>query len=276
MIEALGEVARKRRVAAAGTARKAARLQRGTVDGLAVADDGFGVVCDQNFLGAPFAEHERGLFAVGRAGQHLGLGGVGLEVVDHRQILHLIRPVAQLQGAVVVAAAEQRLHIDADRAALGACFDDFAGDIAVNEAAEVIDLRFGVGQVGHGIRLDHGGVQALAALTVRREVRVLHLGAGLGFDGKDFLHLAVLERVARVETPRVALRHDRYAVADGRRRIAGERDRAARNVLLAPVIVNVVIERDLADNHGIKHVAKPPIPELCFHMSDTGAYTAPM
>ena len=232
-------------------------------------------MCDQNFLGAPFAEHERRLFTVVRAGQDLRFRRVGLEIADHRQILELVRPVAQFERAVVVAAAQRCLHVDRRIAALGAGFNHVAADVAVDEPAEMIDLCLFVRQIGGLIRLDHRRVQADAALAVRREIGVLHFGAGLGKDREYLLHLALRKDPVRIDAVRIPLRHDRHGMPEGCRGIARERDCAAVHVFLAAVKVDVVVERNLPDDHGVKHVCPPRFLSKSNRTRDTSSGTVP-
>ena len=116
------EIAGKGRVAAAGAAGQVPRRERRAEDVFSVADDGFGIVGDQDFLRAPFAEQEGGFFTVVGPGQDFGFGGVGLQIADERQIFLLFRPVTQFQRSVFIAAAEDGLHVERRIAESGAGF----------------------------------------------------------------------------------------------------------------------------------------------------------
>ena len=104
-----------------------------------------------------------GLRPIGEARQDLRLRRVGLEVVDHRQVLLLFRPVVEGHGPVRLHMAQQALDIHRHLAVPGCLGKEGTVEVAVHQAGEVIDLGLDIRQLiePEGIAHPHGGAGPL-------------------------------------------------------------------------------------------------------------------
>ena len=84
---------------------------------------------------------------IGEARQDLRLRRVGLEVVDHRQVLLLFRPVVEGHGPVRLHMAQQALDIHRHLAVPGCLGKEGTVEVAVHQAGEVIDLGLDIRQL---------------------------------------------------------------------------------------------------------------------------------
>ena len=95
--------------------------------------------------------------------EDLRLRRVGLEVVDHRQVLLLFRPVVEGHGPVRLHMAQQALDIHRHLAVPGCLGKEGTVEVAVHQAGEVIDLGLDIRQLiePEGIAHPHGGAGPL-------------------------------------------------------------------------------------------------------------------
>ena len=197
---------------------------------------------DDHLARAPFAQQESGLIAVARTREHLGLRRIALQIADQRQIFLLLGPVPELEGAILVTAAQKRLHVHGRVAKPRGLPDQLAADVAVHQAGQMVDAGALVRNVRRNIGSDHLLAQTAPPLTIRREIGVLHDGTCGREDREDLFHLAVGKCSKRIVALAVALRNDRNTVAEGGRSEARVCDRAAVHKNLAAVKVDVVIQ----------------------------------
>ena len=146
---ALCKVGAEGGVAASGAAGEVARLDRAGEEVLAVIDEHFAVVGDEDFLCAPRIQLLCSLAAVGQTGEDLGLCGVGLEEIEVFQIFELVRPVVEVHQAALVVTEE----------ALNACLTEKTKAIVLNSPCNPT-----------GVILRESSLDAVARAVLGREI----------------------------------------------------------------------------------------------------------
>ena len=246
---ALCKVGAEGGVAASGAAGEVARLDRAGEEVLAVIDEHFAVVGDEDFLCAPRIQLLCSLAAVGQTGEDLGLCGVGLEEIEVFQIFELVRPVVEVHQAALVM-TEEALDICGDLAALFQLDDQLVREITVQQTCQMIQAAVDLGDL---IRRDGAGLGEafrLAALAVGGEVGVLHERGGFARQDSDVVAVQ-LERINDIGVVRMDLNRSEKVCASRLGCCGAEENGAADFVDFFAGVVDVDVSCCGSDQHKI-------------------------